>query len=586
MASEIGALAVRIVADIGDLLDGFNRADKATEKFSRQLDKRLTEPLAKFAATAAAAGAAVLAFTKNAADLVDELGKMSQKVGISIERLSGLKYAAELNNVSLGELGQGLKQLSKFMVENKVVGVGVEEQLLRIADEFARTTDDEYKTAAAMKYFGKAGADLIPLLNQGRAGIEELRKEAAKLGIVFTSEAAKAAEEFNDNLTRLKASAQGLQVELAGPLVEALNKAAKAMLDAKKNGDGLFSTLVDGWRTLTTGDDAHKWNVEFTKAVDEMLDAEKRLSEARARSKWLDPFGEGLKAAERRVAAAKADIERLQAIKAVLAPEAPAAAAATAKPSMGKDGIDEKALDEVIEAGKAAMQREQEIRDASHAARVADDAREIAQVVAQNEARAKAQEDGRLAEIESAQIVTDELERIRREDFQAQKAKAAAEKALNRERLSATGNALGDLASLMNTSSRRTFQIGKIAAMAEAGVKTTLAVINSYEHGTKIGGHWVGLAFAAASAAAGLNMINNLRNQQFGGGAGAPTPAGQGSSGVAAPDAGGGGGQASRGPDTFVVLNGERFGRKQVRDMLVEIGEEHRDGGRVVVLDR
>lgn len=174
---------MKVGADLSDFVDGFNKADKAVDKFTRQLDRRVSEPLAKISAAAAAAGAAVFAFTKGAADLVDELGKLSQKVGVSVEGLSGLKHAADLSDVSLEQLGTGLKQLSKFMVENQIQGVGVEEQLLRIADEFARTADNENKTTAAMKYFGKAGADLIPLLNQGRAGIEELRKEAEKLGI-------------------------------------------------------------------------------------------------------------------------------------------------------------------------------------------------------------------------------------------------------------------------------------------------------------------------------------------------------------------------------------------------------------------
>src|SRR5687767_2550289 len=114
--TPIGALAVRITTDLGDFIDGFNRADKATEKFTRQLDKRVTQPLAQVTAAATAAGAAIFAFAKGAADVVDELGKLSQKVGVSIEGLSGLKYAADLNNVSLDNLGQGLKQLSKFMV--------------------------------------------------------------------------------------------------------------------------------------------------------------------------------------------------------------------------------------------------------------------------------------------------------------------------------------------------------------------------------------------------------------------------------------------------------------------------------------
>ena len=60
--------------------------------------------------------------------------------------------------------------------------------------------DGAGKTALAIKLFGKSGADLIPLLNQGRAGIKELTDEAAKLGIVISTETAAKAEQFNDTL--------------------------------------------------------------------------------------------------------------------------------------------------------------------------------------------------------------------------------------------------------------------------------------------------------------------------------------------------------------------------------------------------
>ena len=49
---------------------------------------------------------------KQAIDAADGLGKMAQKVGVSVESLSALEYAGKLSDVSLEQLGTGLKKLS------------------------------------------------------------------------------------------------------------------------------------------------------------------------------------------------------------------------------------------------------------------------------------------------------------------------------------------------------------------------------------------------------------------------------------------------------------------------------------------
>ncbi|WP_447407521.1 hypothetical protein, partial [Clostridium perfringens] len=74
-------------------------------------------------------------------------------------------------------------------------------QLLNeVSERFAKLQDGPIKTAAAMALFGKAGADLIPLLNGGSASIKEMTDEAKALGLEISSTTGAAAEQFNDNL--------------------------------------------------------------------------------------------------------------------------------------------------------------------------------------------------------------------------------------------------------------------------------------------------------------------------------------------------------------------------------------------------
>ena len=57
------------------------------------------------------------AMIKSAIDAADQLNKLSQKIGISVEALSTLRFAAQLSDVSLETLQKGIKGLSQNITE-------------------------------------------------------------------------------------------------------------------------------------------------------------------------------------------------------------------------------------------------------------------------------------------------------------------------------------------------------------------------------------------------------------------------------------------------------------------------------------
>jgi TP901 family phage tail tape measure protein len=145
------------------------------------------------------------------------------------ESLSRLDYAAKLSDVSLGQLQVGLGQLSKNMQSGNeaftALGIsvtdaqgnlrGTEEVLLDVAERFGGMEDGAGKTALAMAIFGRSGADLIPMLNAGRDGLAQMTDEAARFGLTISTQTSKAAEGFNDNLTRISSVLTGLGNKIA-----------------------------------------------------------------------------------------------------------------------------------------------------------------------------------------------------------------------------------------------------------------------------------------------------------------------------------------------------------------------------------
>jgi hypothetical protein len=69
--------------------------------------------------------------------------------------------------------------------------------------------DGANKTAIAVELFGRSGANLIPLLNGGARALSDATDEATRFGLIVSTEAGRAAEQLNDNLTRLGAVVRG-----------------------------------------------------------------------------------------------------------------------------------------------------------------------------------------------------------------------------------------------------------------------------------------------------------------------------------------------------------------------------------------
>lgn len=194
---------------------------------------------------AAAAGAAVAGalvyFTEQTAEAADAAGKLAQSTGLNSEFLQKLSYAADLADVSTEQLSVGLRHLAKSGVKD------VQGEILRLSEQFQSMPNDGNKVALAMDKFGRSGAALIPLLNGGKESITELMQEAEDLGLVFSEEDSRAAEEFNDDLKRLSKSFTGLRNDIGRALIPVLHKLVNGMREFFKETRRLmpaFKTFV------------------------------------------------------------------------------------------------------------------------------------------------------------------------------------------------------------------------------------------------------------------------------------------------------------------------------------------------------
>lgn len=282
MASNrnLGTLTLDIVAKVGGFTAGMTAAERAADKSLSAIERRAYKFGQTLGTGLKAAGvAAVAGFTALAASLqvtingLDELSKSAQKIGTTTEELSKLAYAGDLADVSLETLTSTLGKLTKAQAEAldegsktaqifDALGVSVKnadgtlrastDVLGDFAEVFKQLNGSPEAIAAGFQIFGRSFQELIPLLKDGREGIQGAGDELERFGGVISTEAGQAAEEFNDNLTRLKVQFQAIFAQIAQQLLPTLVDLSDQLVRISKDGDlarnavSLFTSVING----------------------------------------------------------------------------------------------------------------------------------------------------------------------------------------------------------------------------------------------------------------------------------------------------------------------------------------------------
>jgi hypothetical protein len=241
MATNLSSLIVHLGADTASFQSDLGRASVIAE---READK-MKSALAGVAG-ALGVGISAGAFThwiSGAIDVQDEASKMAQKIGIATESIAGLTLAAQQSGVGQEKFQAGMVKLARSASDATMglktqaiafdaIGVSVKDasghlkgtELLlgEVADKMASYEDSAQKTAIATQLFGRAGAELIPLLNGGSDALERYKKMADDFGLTIGGKVAKDSERFNDAIEQLGFVSKGVANQIATSLAPAL----------------------------------------------------------------------------------------------------------------------------------------------------------------------------------------------------------------------------------------------------------------------------------------------------------------------------------------------------------------------------
>lgn len=189
--------------------------------------------MAGTAGAAAYLGKELFNLVERASVVPGKLHDISQKSAFSVETLSALANAAETSGTSLENLVPSLIIFQKNIEASREGNEGLRkafrsldidikdnETALRSAFKTLASMPDGYnKTAAAMRIFGRSGKDLLGVIQETNGDLDAAMERYAALGILIGSDAAKAADHFEQQYKDVEKQLQAVEREIAMQLM-------------------------------------------------------------------------------------------------------------------------------------------------------------------------------------------------------------------------------------------------------------------------------------------------------------------------------------------------------------------------------
>jgi len=190
----------------------------------------------------------------------DAIGKTADKIGVGVEALQELRFAAKASGVEQQTLDMALQRFTRRAAEaaqgtgeakDALAQMGIalrdqsgnlrrsEDLLADVADAFARIEGPAERVRLAFKLFDSEGVALVNLLRGGSGALEEMRERARDLGIVLDEHLVRDAERarteldtlsqvISANLTRAALEAAPVIADLSSWLADVAGKAGIA----------------------------------------------------------------------------------------------------------------------------------------------------------------------------------------------------------------------------------------------------------------------------------------------------------------------------------------------------------------------
>lgn len=538
-------------------------ADK-TEESTNRLSAAWAFAARKTALAMGVLGTSALGALAGGLKLADSAQNAADKLGVTVEWLTKVQYAAGLADVQLTTVAGAIGQMSRQIAQAAESGKGISATLERIgltAAELRRTgpqqafeailsaiealPDPMERTRAQMEIFGRQGREIGVLAE----ALRQAGDDAQRLGLIVSGETGRAADRFYDDVFRLREALKGMGLIVAQDVAEPFAALAQTLANFVRD-SGALSQAAGAIAIALRGIGAVVVAVGTAFGLaGKALGGFVAVLEALKRGELREALGiareTGKELAE--VIRRFAELEKLML---GVGPGAGAMRKMTFFP-----GAQDTTFSDVLPGADLKTMQDAEAKDF--------DAHHLALLTRRRAFHWELQQTDAEAAEARQQIVDAALQ-----------GEASAMVAM-----------ANYVSGLMQSKSRTMFQIGKTAAIAEAIISTYQAVNNALA----LKPFWVGLAMAGVAFAKGMANVQAIRATQFGAQAATPVFTAQPTTGLPAATLGAGEPAAPREQpqqaqprftrSETVTLVGDFFSQEWMREKMIPmLNKAQRDG--------
>lgn len=290
-----------ILVDIASRTAGLEQGVKRVEEKLSSMEGFAKN--AGLALTGAFSVAAIGEFVKSSVDAATAVGTAADRMGVMASELSKLKYAAEQSDVSFESLTAGIRKFQDNIATggkgaeesltmlglsiDQLKGKSLEEKLGIIADKFRLLTDADDRTRISMDLFGKAGNELIPMLDRGSDGMAKLSSEAASIGIALDDQATKALDRSTKAIDRFFSSIKSGTSNYIGTVIADIFGSGDELLDLGAKLKYINDQLAEMGPNAKDPFGAIKRLKEEKASIIQQIEAIEAVSDARKRDEEL-----------------------------------------------------------------------------------------------------------------------------------------------------------------------------------------------------------------------------------------------------------------------------------------------------------
>lgn len=544
-----------------------NKSMNTIEKTAKQVSRVITTAFSVVAASA------FVNLGRQSIQTADQVGKLATRLGSTAEAISELGYLSELSGVGVNVMNTGLQRMVRRVNEaangnkgytdalkelnleaSELARMAPEDQFEKIAEEMSKLSNQGDKVRLAMKLFDTEGVALIQTMSGGAEGIRQVREEARKMGATITTDAANSAAAFNDEMlrlnTRMEGFTRGAAIEFADSMLDVFDALDKAGEVADNFGSD-FSIVEVTVKGLAFLAGAAYYSIQaLSEAIVGLGIATKEFADGNL-SRGLDEIAIATEKVNKILDEGDAFADKL--IFGGDDKEKATGAGGGGGGGLGGGGDNsadklQEQISKRIELLKTSNQNELEVLAEKHTAtlemidefedtkldnlfvRLSEEKEAILEEYAgrhemEGEKYAALQELKNNHEIAMTNIEITANAMRERQEIQHGKKMAAIKAAQDAQEKARQASAFRNTFNAAAKSSRAIFELNKIVQISDALLNAKSAVLGAYAFGAKIGGPYVGAAFAAAAAISTAIQIRDIASASFGGGGSASAPA-------------------------------------------------------------